>query len=149
MNGPTPGPQDTQTPSPWSTISGLETTEKHQTTICCLAWHLTHKTLSSYLSLIESEFLSVSVSVSISQFILLVRFFRSLLSEYLRIAAGSCRPVRNSFTSAGSFNRSMICVTLAREMFSILAISFRDSAKPSSSIPCHSIALWITCLVGN
>jgi len=48
MNGPTPGPRDAHTPSPWSNISGLETTEKHQTTICCLAWHLTHKTLSSY-----------------------------------------------------------------------------------------------------
>ena len=37
MNGPTPGPQDADTPSPWSTISGLETSEKHQTTICCLS----------------------------------------------------------------------------------------------------------------
>jgi hypothetical protein len=55
MNGPTPGPQDAHTPSPWSTVSGLETTEKHQTTICCLAWHLTHKTLSSYIFLSKAS----------------------------------------------------------------------------------------------
>jgi len=27
MNGPTPGPHDAHTPSPWSTIPGLETTK--------------------------------------------------------------------------------------------------------------------------
>ena len=35
MNGPTPGPHDAHTPSPWCAIPGLETAEKHQATICC------------------------------------------------------------------------------------------------------------------
>ena len=63
----TPGPHDAHTPLPWSTIPGLETTEKHQTTICGLAWHLTHKVRLSCFLPIEREFLSV-LSVSPYQF---------------------------------------------------------------------------------
>ena len=53
MNSPSPGLQDAGTPSPLSRSPGLDKTEGHQTTICCLAWHLTHKNLSPYTSSLQ------------------------------------------------------------------------------------------------
>ena len=70
---------------------------------------------------------------------------RSLLSEYLRISFGSSSPARNPCHSVGSLRRFMIWVTLARVIPSFWATSLSDFTLPSSSIFCHSLALWMIC----
>ena len=77
------------------------------------------------------------------------RCFRNLLSECLWISIGSFKLTRNFLTSFGSFSRFMICVTLARVNPSNLAICASELTSPSSSISCHSTALWIMCFPGE